>query len=342
MIVKNHSLKPLLLYTMTSALGDFLIMSDVMKKVEEIVSDSRCLMAHRSNPHVSLWRYDDYSKRFFDVFSGAQIWQMMRMLRVAAAEGYRRFGLQMAPGSIQGYLFQSVLKSLGCLDYVVDFNLINADIIVPRRGDYIFDIHINQIQDLFGLCAQDVQANFALPLAIQDVSDRGSRKYRIGIHPWSRRSQYSGFTWPDECWVALLKELSTHSDVEVVLFGKDATFDEFLREMSSRTDFESRITAVPSESVRQLINTISGLDLLISVNTSVVHIGHALQKKMVILTGPSLEMWVPKSARIRIVRDPLAVFPGVDRHMGDSYFPSVSRILVADVINAIKEIEESW
>ena len=128
-------MKSLLLYTMTSGLGDFIVMSDLMRKVERLIPETRCMIAHRGNPHVNLWSYDPPYKRFFNVYQPNQLSKLILTLKKAKKNNFTIFGLQMAPGSIQGFLFHLFLKKLKALDFIVDFNLINADIITPAKGN---------------------------------------------------------------------------------------------------------------------------------------------------------------------------------------------------------------
>ena len=74
-------MKPLFLYTMTSGLGDFIVMGDLMKKVEAVMPQARCFMAHRGNPHIKLWPYDPPDKRFFDIYQPKQFLRLILTLK---------------------------------------------------------------------------------------------------------------------------------------------------------------------------------------------------------------------------------------------------------------------
>ena len=334
--------KVLLLYTMTSGLGDYIVMGDLMHKVETLVPGSSCLMAHRGNPHVDLWPYDDPSDRFFDVYKPYQLSKLIRKLRRARKEGFTVFGLQMAPGSIQGFFFHIFLKRLKVLDFIVDFNLINADIITPPRGDYILDLHLNQISDLLKVQIPGEFYKLSLPLRYDRSlqSRKAVGKFLVGIHPWSRRGHLSSFVWTFEKWKDLI-ELLLRRNYQVVVFGKDERFDGFRNYVESKIDKSlSPIDFLGCRSVQELIKVVDKLDLIVTVNTGVIHIGYALGKNMVILSGPSLDIWTPKKGTIKVVYDIEAHFPGSDRWIDDPRFGRVDRIGVNKVTNAVLEITQ--
>ena len=333
-------MKSVFLYTMTAGLGDYLIMGDVMRKTERLLPGVKCLMTHRQNPHVHLWPDGPYKDRFYNICSLAEMVCLIKQLRKARNEGATIFGLQMAPGSLQGFIWHSFLKKLGALDYIVDFNLINADIITHPEGSYILDWHLNQIKKLFKIEIPTDFFKLNLPLKLEALKNASTNeKKRIGIHPWSRRGQYSSFVWTFDNWKKIIEHLLKDEGYEIVIFGRDARFNEF-KDMISN-DFSNhagRIVFEPSSSVENLIQIIQDMDLLISVNTATVHIGHALQKKMIILNGPSLGIWMPKGNDIINVTDQTARWNGADQHVSDCNFPSVSKINRDDVLTAINQI----
>ena len=335
-------MKPLLLYTMTSGLGDFIIMGDLMRKVENLVPKARCLMAHRGNPHINLWAYDHPSKRFFDVYQPQQFLKLISTLRRRRKEGYTVFGLQMAPGSVQGFFFHLFLKKIKALDFIVDFNLINADIITPPKGSYILDLHLNQIKELFKIKISEEFYHLELPIKNLKFSNTSVKsvkkdKIKIGIHPWSRRGHLPCFVWPFERWVEVIKFLLQDKRNEIIIFGKDKKFGEFKSYLQLKLgEAGKQIKFALCNSVIELINMIKQMDLIISVNTGVVHIGYALDKRMIILCGPSLDIWTPKKTDIKIIYDDQAILPGSDKYIKNGMFPSVSKIETTKVISGLQ------
>lgn len=340
---KTNGIKPLLLYTMTAGLGDYIVMGDLMKKVESLVSGSRCLMAHRKNPHATLWGYDAPQERFFDMYKPAQVFRLISKLKKAKKDGFTVFGLQMAPGSVQGFFFHSFLKKIGTLDFIVDFNLINADIITPPRGDYILDLHLNQIKKLFRVDIPDHFYHLEIPIKAEYSASahNNDSKKKIGIHPWSRRGDLSSFIWPFKNWLEIIEFLMSRPEHEVIIFGRDKRFAEFKNYVQSKLKFSaSQVIFAPCNSVEELIKLITSLDLVLTVNTSAAHIGYALDKKMIILCGPSLDIWTPKGEGICNIYDQQAFFPGSDKFIPDDRFPAVSKIRTESILPALSLLLE--
>lgn len=330
------NIKPLLVYTMTSGLGDLIVMGDLIRKIEMQMSGARCLIVHRDNPHIALWTHDNPSQRFYNIYKPAQLWSLISHLLSAKKEGYTILGLQMAPGSLQGFLFFSFLKKIKTLNYVVDFNLINADIITPPKGNYILDIHLNQIKGLFYIPIPPEVYRLQLPFKMDGTYQLPTTGNTVGIHPWSRRGKYSSFTWPYENWIKVIRHLLITPDTTIVIFGKDKGFKKFEALVKIAIgDDESRVRFIPSTTVQDLLSVIQGTSRLISVNTSVVHIGYALNKPMVILCGPSLDIWIPKGDNIKIVSDEYAFFSGSDKPTDDQNMSTIRRVTVDNVLRAI-------
>ncbi|MDD5438741.1 MAG: glycosyltransferase family 9 protein [Candidatus Omnitrophica bacterium] len=331
--------KIILLYTMTDGLGDYLVMGDVLRKAERLLPGAEALMVHRKNSHIVLWPQGDQKKRFYNVYSPAEIYRLALRLQSARKSGALVFGLQMSPGSLQGFFFYSALKKLAALDYIVDFNLINADIITPAEGSYILDIHLNQLKKLFGLSIPADLYRLDLPLKMQEAARPHSSLKPVGIHPWNRRGNRSCFVWPFEKWLNVIRILAGNGTCQVSIIGRDKQFDafkDFLRQ--GLKENYSLIKFLPSSSVTDLAGAVASQDVIISVNSSVVHIGYAFGKKMVILAGPSLDQWSPKGNSIITVGDHDAVFSGVDRYIADDKFPTVQRIRPEQVIEAFRQI----
>ena len=86
----------------------------------------------------------------------------------------------------------------------------------------------------------------------------------------------------------------------------------------------------------ELVNIIKQMDLIISVNTAVVHIGYALDKKMIILCGPSLDIWTPKGKNIETIHDEEALFLGADKFENDNRFATINRINYMEIEKHLK------
>ncbi|HJV65241.1 MAG TPA: glycosyltransferase family 9 protein [Geomonas sp.] len=323
----------ILLYTMTSGLGDCLVMGDLARKANSLFPGARCAIIHRGNPHVHLWSEELPGATFFDLYRLPQFLSLVRLLKKERAAGAKVFGFQMAPGSLQGYLFLTLLKRLSAMDFVVDFNLINADIITPPEGDYILDLHLNQLSRLFRHPLTAEEKRLALPKALARAASPDGQL--VGLHPWSRRKN-ERLSWPRAQWMELIAELLARGKTPL-LFGRDDDFASLQRELEGRFG-AGRILFRPSSNVGELVETIAGLSLLISVNTSVIHIAHALKVPAVVLSGPHLGLWTPKGEDVFEVRDPLASYPPSDESKADPGMPNVSRIPFAAVWSAVSQL----
>lgn len=333
-----EKIKPLLLYTMTSGLGDYIVLGDLIEKVERLVPNAHCLIVHRGNPHVGLWPGIDHESRFFSIFSMKELIRLALTVSSYRKAGYKVFGLQMAPGSIQGFYFYVFLKLFRLVDYIVDFNLINADIITPPVGNYILDLHLNQVGELLQIEIPMEFYGLQLPLKrFARTEERKNESFAIGIHPWSRRGHLSSFVWPFEKWLeVVLHVLSEYKDCRITVLGRDKGFVDFEKYIHENIgDEKERVTFSYSNSVNELIDTIDGVDVLLTVNTAVVHIGYALKKTMFILNGPSLDLWVPKGDNIHVVRDSKALFQASDKWEEDGDFGSIGRIDAQDFIDVV-------
>ena len=87
-----------------------------------------------------------------------------------------------------------------------------------------------------------------------------------------------------------------------------------------------------------MVRQIASFGGMVSVNSAAVHIGHALDRKMVILNGPTLGLWIPTGKDIVLVHDTQARYPGNDSVSRHPDFPRVARIRVEDVIEGIKKV----
>jgi len=334
----GKEIKALLIYTMTSGLGDYLVLGNLMEKVESVAPGSRCMIIHRENRHAALWPGGNIESRFFNVFSTRELYRFFREVSILRKQGYTVFGLQMAPGSIQGFGLYCLLKKLHVVDYVVDFNLINADIITPPKGNYILELHLNQVRDLLGVNISPALHELKLPIALTLQEKKKHSASTIGLHPWSRRGHIRSFVWPFEKWLEVIQfMLFEYRECCLVVFGRDRGFEKFRRYIDENLsdDDKKRVSFNYSNSVCELINTINQFDALLTVNTAVVHIGYALKKRMFILNGPSLDLWVPKGENIHVIRDRKALFQASDKWEENGSFGSIDRIDASDVIRLL-------
>ena len=327
-------------FTLFSSLGDFILIGDLVHKIERLLPTSRVVVAHRNNPYVKFWKYANASGYFYNVTDCNELLKFHSALRKLKADQFTILGLQQAPGSLQGFFFYALLKKIKAIDYIVDFNLYNADIVTRPDGKYILDLHLNQIKNLANIQIPNEYYQLNLPFEYPSAhqGQQNSAKV-IGIHPWSRRGHLPAFAWPRQNWRDLIQRLAEDQNNQIVIFGRDAQFEDFKNDLHDIVkEYSPRISFQQNTSIQDLTTTIDRLDLLISVNTSVVHIGYALNKKMVILSGPTFDFWIPKGENIKTIQDDEAMWPGSDKHIYDDHFPSIQRIPFEKVLSATNEL----
>ena len=335
---RTETTKNLIIYTMTDGLGDYLVMGDLMRRAEVSIPDTKCVIIHRGNKNIHLWPYGLHSERFFSIYSVSQLARLSTLLLKSRTRGVKIFALQMAPGSVQGYMLHLFLKKIGLIDYIVDFNLINADIITPPESAsrYILHQHLNQLEQLFNYPFPEIAPRLQLPINQACFTDRKTEeKPLFGIHPWTRRkSQY--LIWQDKKWLEIIDYLIACGGIPV-LFGRDSRFDSFTKTVSAAFGPE-KVYFWPSTSVPTLINTVNSLSLLVSLNSSVIHVAYACNVPTVILSGPHLDIWTPIDKRFREVRDTSQLYPVSDERKHHGNIAMVARISVSDVRQAISEL----
>jgi ADP-heptose:LPS heptosyltransferase len=279
--------------------------------------------------------------RFFNIASIKGFFGLVAKLRRQKQEGHLIFGIPMAPGSLQAFSFFWILKKLGALTHIVDFNLINADILTPPRRRYIFDRHLAQAAELFQ--HPEWRGDIGMPLAIAcpAITKNGSGR-RIGFFSWSGRNWLPEFQWPESRWLDLAKLILKNPGFEIALLGKDTDFARFEQSLRSQLpeEMRRRLIPLPAASVQALVASLRELDCLITLNTSALHLAHALKLPTVVLCGSSAEFWLPEGDHVRIVRDTKGVLPPSDQYHHDPLQPSLQRIEVAEVYSAFEELSQ--
>jgi ADP-heptose:LPS heptosyltransferase len=325
-------------YSMFHHLGDFVIMAGLLRKFDLLQVEFESIVAHQNSPYVPLF-LGKTEDRFFNIATPGGLFRLISKLRQQKKSGRIIFGLPMAPGSVQAFFFFWLLKKLGALSYIVDFNLINADILTPPRRRYIFDRHVAQAAEI--MKRPEWLNDMAMPLGISysKVEKKQTLK-RVGFYPESARAWLPEFKWPTASWLELTKLILERSDLEISLIGRDQTFQECERALQSglSEEMRTRFNSTRSASVQELLTALQSLDILITVNTSALHLAHAQKIPLVAICGSSAEVWLPEGDHIRIVQDTTAVLPPSDKYWHDPLQPSLQRITVQNVYDAFLDL----
>jgi ADP-heptose:LPS heptosyltransferase len=325
---------------MYNHLGDFVVIGGLLKKLDLLEVEFESLVAHRHSPYAS--SFDGNAKdRFFNIANIGGLLGLIAKLRRQKQQGRLILGIPMAPGSLQAFFFFWILKKLGALTYIVDFNLINADVLTPPRRRYLFDRHLAQAAELFK--HPEWMEDTGMPLAIAcPAMTRGGSTRRIGFFPWSGRGWLPEFQWPDSRWLDLAKLILKSPGFEIVLLGKDRDFARFEQALRSGLPegMRQQFVSSPAASVQALVASLRELDGIITVNTSALHLAHALKLPLVALCGSSAEFWLPEGDHVRLVRDTRGILPPSDRYDHDPLQPSLQRIEVDEVYSAFEELSQ--
>jgi len=321
-------MKGAILYTMFSGLGDFIVMYNA-KKMAESSLGMRVFIAHRRNPYI--YNLDTRARRdYFNIYSPLQLLSLKKVLTLDVSG--ERFGIQQAPGSIQGYTFLNFMRKIDAIDYIVDFNLINADIRTPPRGEYILEIHRNQLKTLF---KREISFSPELPFKPEPV-DLPDGDLLIAINPLSGRTGCNTYTWPYYKWKDLLSDLiEIEKEARFLLILKGER-GKVYRELEKA--FPERLSVYSQLTLGQLTYILEKCDLFLTVNSGPAHMAHFLGKKTVILSGPTLGLWNPSGPHIRVVRDEGARFPPSEQCRRAPGVPSVCNICTKDVFGAITDL----
>lgn len=324
---------------MFSSLGDFVVVSDLARKVRSLGADTAVI--HANNPLVTLLPEDE-RRMYFNVRSFGELARGIGQGQRWRSVGKTIFGIQQAPGSLRGFFFLRTMKKLGGLTYVVDPNLYDADIIMPWHGKYILEMHLNQVAGILGKSLPAGFGSLSLPATLGQHLP-AEEPALVGIHPWSRRDA-PAFTWPPGKWILLLNEAGArYPGARFLVFGRDRNFETFTRQLLQGLSqgLAERVELAPVKDIQGMLRAIARTQLLVSVNTGVVHLAHALGKRMVILNGPTFGGWIPKGPAVRAILDELALYQGADKPENTQAFPMVARIAPAAVMRGVEELYDS-
>lgn len=123
------------------------------------------------------------------------------------------------------------------------------------------------------------------------ISNKIYERPIIGIHPYSKHYTQR---WYCDRFVKLADELIKNYKATIIFTGskgEDGYVNEIIQNMT-----EEPINLVGKTSLKQFIAIVEKLDLLISIDTSAIHIASALNKPVIALFGPTIpQFWGPTS-----------------------------------------------
>jgi ADP-heptose:LPS heptosyltransferase len=154
--------------------------------------------------------------------------------------------------------------------------------------------------------ALGVRAESCPRLQVPHTEVQDSSSYAV-FHPWPGGLKKELKQWPLKRWVRLAEELVA-SDMKVVLTGAEsdrAGNDELLSRLQAST--RNHVSSVAGVSLRQTRAILAGADLVVSVNTGIMHMAAAMGLPLVALHGPtSAKRWGPVSPNALVVNSSAA------------------------------------
>ncbi len=114
--------------------------------------------------------------------------------------------------------------------------------------------------------------------------------------------------WPEANWARLAEDLSSEGH-EILLTGSPQEaplLDAFIRTVRPGT----KVRSIAGVSFRETLQTIAGAELVVSVNTGIMHIAAVLEKNLVALHGPTdPKRWGPVNSNSQVVQASLGCVP---------------------------------
>ena len=119
----------------------------------------------------------------------------------------------------------------------------------------------------------------------------------IGIHTYSKHKNQR---WYEERFADLADELIEKYKAKVVFTGAPGE-EDYINSIINKMKFKP-VNLVGKTSIKQFIALIERLNLLVSVDTSAIHIASALNKPVIALFGPTIPtFWGPTSDKSSVI-----------------------------------------
>jgi len=335
-------MKKVLVYTMFRSLGDFILISNVASRAQKRLKDTEIVIFHSDSPYFKLLDKGYLNAHFFRTRYPADLIRLVSFLWKKKKEGYKVFGMQEAPGSLFGFFMLAYLKKMRCIDYIVDYNLLDADIVTFPGGSFIFQRHLLQLEDIFNFKFQPDDFNLQLPFKIKD-SDREyvesilpSGKPIIALHPWSGKKGSQTCAWGADKCLELARLLNAKfPDARITALGIDSKKEALCERLSAVIGAGSFLD-LPRLSIAQLAYLLGKITVFITSNSGPMHLAYIQKTKMAVLSGSSFDIWNPPVRQGTVIIKPKGdFFPPSDKKQKACGFPSASDIEVEDVFKAV-------
>lgn len=166
---------------------------------------------------------------------------------------------------------------------------------------------IEQDMDVLRLLPIKISNNHAIHLEVTKKEENDIRKKfnlvhgikYIGIH---METFHKIKRWDKDRWAEIINVLSKHKNSRIVITGTYAGLKDIERVLEKVDDRKRIIIAAGKTSLRETMALVKQLNLLISVDTSIVHIAAAFEIPTVVLYGPGYpEKWHPWNKNARLI-----------------------------------------
>jgi heptosyltransferase-3 len=167
----------------------------------------------------------------------------------------------------------------------------------PHRPDETLAVHATELLlrplQALGIRGADSQPRLLLP-AIPSAPPR------LALHPGSGSDRKN---WPETKWAELLQLLAEQSSCDLLLIGGEAEGDRCAR--LADTLPSGRAQVAQNLPLVELATRMQTCSAFIGHDSGITHLAAALDLPGLVLWGESvLTTWRPRSARLKILRDP--------------------------------------
>jgi heptosyltransferase I len=331
-------IQPRLALVKTAGIGDTLLVSGIIRELRDFFPDAHITMiCARGNALIADMILELDEKYIFDMNKPLKSLRQLR--KISKCDLLLDFG----PWPKINSLISFTLRA----DYKIGFEK------EGMHRHYVYDQavkhsdHIHELDNYRNLLrAALIPPGGLLPsLDIGDdltakVSTAGlfdDDRRTVLIHPFSAGSRAYLKEWPDDNWISLARELIM-SGCRVLISGgkKDAERAEQLEDKINRHN-GGCLSIAGKYSLREMAAIIGRSDLLISIDTGIMHLAAALDADIVALFGPtSPSRWGPQSSKAIVLNQKVCT-PCLSlgfENICDKPRGCISSIKVEDVLRA--------
>ena len=188
----------------------------------------------------------------------------------------------------------------------------------PHRPDEAQSVHATEVflkpLERLAIFDADPVPQIKTPPALPDARTR-----TLAIHPGSGSESKN---WPEDCWIALLRTITTETSWRVLLVGGEAEGPR-LQRLASLVPVDRLIVAM-HQPLTELAGRLAICDAFVGHDSGITHLAAAVGLRGIALwSGSNSNIWRPRSDKFELLRgergigqiDPAFVFGSVARLM---------------------------